>query len=69
MAAKGDDFSITDVNKRYIQNDKVELRILNDEIWLDCGTPDNLLEAGKLASAGVLSPSPCNIRPGEKNIE
>ena len=69
MAIKGDDFSITDVNKRYIQNGKVELRILNDEIWLDCGTPDNLLEAGKLASAGILSPSPCNIRPGEKYIE
>ncbi|MBT7939083.1 MAG: sugar nucleotidyltransferase [Euryarchaeota archaeon] len=69
MAAKGDEFSITDVNKRYIQNNKIELRILNDEVWLDCGTPDNLLEGGKLASAGVLSPSPCNIRPGEKKVE
>ncbi|MBT6971594.1 MAG: sugar nucleotidyltransferase [Euryarchaeota archaeon] len=69
MAAKGDEFSITDVNKRYIQNNKIELRILNDEVWLDCGTPDNLLEGGKFASAGVLSPSPCNIRPGEKKVE
>ncbi|MDC0056333.1 sugar phosphate nucleotidyltransferase [Deltaproteobacteria bacterium] len=69
MAVKGDDFSITDVNKRYIQSGKIELRILNEEVWLDCGTPDNLLKAGELASAGVLSPSPCNIRSGEKSIE
>ena len=69
MAKKGEDFSITDVNKRYINNGNIELRILNDEIWLDCGTPDDLLAAGKLASAGALSPSPCNIRPGEKDID
>lgn len=69
MATKGDSFSITDVNRRYINQGKIELRVLEDDVWLDCGTPDDLLDAGKLASAGVLSPSPCNIRPGEKHIE
>ena len=65
MAKKGDDFSITDVNRRYIEMGMATLHSLDDEIWLDCGTPSNLLLAGKLAAEGILSPEPCNLRPGE----
>ena len=65
MAAKGKDFSITDVNRRYISSGKATLRIIDDHLWLDCGTPDALLQASQLAADGELSPEPCNFRDGD----
>ena len=62
MHDKGDEFTITDVNRRYLKNNNARLKLLENDEWLDCGTPDSLLEASKLAEAGVISPNPCNLR-------
>lgn len=62
MEARGEAFSITDLNRRYIRQGQVAVRSIGEEVWLDCGTPDALQEAAELARAGVLSPLPCNVR-------
>ena len=62
MVTKGKDFTITDVNRHYISSGKATLRNIDDYLWLDCGTPDALLEASQLAADGKLSPEPCNFR-------
>jgi glucose-1-phosphate thymidylyltransferase len=62
VAERGDKFSITDLNITYLRDGKARLYKIDEEIWLDCGTPDALLEAGSLAAAGRLSPLPCNLR-------
>ena len=65
---KGADFSISDVNRWYIKNSNVNVRNLQDETWLDCGTPDALIEASLMAVKGLLSPEPCNIRDGDVGL-
>ena len=62
---KGDDFTITDVNCNYLNNNLAVLRNIDEYQWLDCGTPDALLEAAILAEKGLLIPGPCNIREGD----
>ena len=62
MAEKGTRFSITDLNRRYIARGQVTLRDISEGVWLDCGTPDALLQAAQLAEQGILSPLPCNLR-------
>ncbi len=66
---KGGDFSISDVNKWYIRNGDVNVRSLQDETWLDCGTPDALIEASLMASKGFLSPLPCKFRDGDAVLD
>ncbi len=39
-----------------------------NSLWIDCGTPDALVEASHLAEQGVLSPEPCNYRDGDSAI-
>ena len=58
-------FTITEVNRHYLQDGKVTLVDIDDYQWLDCGTPDALLEASQLAAAGKLSPEPCNRRTND----
>ena len=65
VAALGTSFSISDLNRRYVSESRATLRNIDDYQWFDCGTPDALLEASKLANEGVLSPEPCNMREGE----
>jgi len=65
FASESDGFSISDLNNKYIKLGKAKLKDLENEEWLDCGTPDALLRAAELAKAGQLSPEPCNIRPGD----
>ena len=65
LATEEEGFSITDLNKKYIEAGNAYLKDLEDEEWLDCGTPDALLKAAKLAKEGRLSPEPCNIRSGD----
>lgn len=67
MADKGEHFTITDVNRRYLATGDARLRHLVTEEWYDCGTPDSLLKAAELARAGLLNPEPCNIRAGDPN--
>ena len=66
-ATDSDGFSISDLNRKYIAMGDVHLKDLGDQEWLDCGTPDALLRAAELAKDGLLSPEPCNIRPGDPN--
>ena len=68
MELKGENFSITDVNRRYLQQNRIILKDLGDDIWLDCGTPDNLLIAARYAKDGALSPTPCNFKDGDSRI-
>ena len=65
VARLGTSFSISDLNRRYVTDTKAILRNIDEYQWFDCGTPDALLEASKLAKEGVLSPKPCNMREGE----
>jgi glucose-1-phosphate thymidylyltransferase len=65
MERKKGEFTITDINRRYISQGKATLRDIDDYLWLDCGTADALLEASQLAADGKLSPKPCNIRDGD----
>ena len=39
--------SITDVNKTYVAEGKAKIIDWPDSLWIDCGTPDALLEAAK----------------------
>jgi glucose-1-phosphate thymidylyltransferase len=52
------DFSISDVNRKYIQKNQVELLNIGKETWVDCGTPDSLLLASLMAKEGKLNPNP-----------
>ena len=54
----GNNFSITDVNRKYVQQGKAELLNIGKETWIDCGTPDSLLSAALMAKAGKLDPNP-----------
>ena len=65
----GNKFTITDVNRHYLREQKVKLVNIDDYQWLDCGTPDALLEASVLAKKGILSPEPCNIRDGDSALQ
>ena len=54
----GGNFSITDVNRKYVQQGQAELLNIGKETWIDCGTPDSLLSAALMAKAGKLNPNP-----------
>ncbi len=46
------ELEITDVNKVYLQNNQLRVRLLGRGIaWLDSGTPDSLLEASSFIAA------------------
>jgi glucose-1-phosphate thymidylyltransferase len=62
------DFSITNLNKLYIRKGAARLRDLGLEEWLDCGTPDALLRAGRLAKEGRISPEPCHLRVNDPSL-
>ena len=64
----GDSVSISDVNRMYIAEGKATIRNLVDETWLDCGTPDALLEASQMAKDGLLNPEPCVFREGDSGF-
>lgn len=64
----GGAFSITEVNRGYLRDGKARLKDLGDDIWLDCGTPDALLQGSLLAQQGALSPLPCNTRPNDPGL-
>ena len=51
-------FSISDINRKYIQKNQVKLLNLGKETWVDCGTPDSLLTASIMAKEGKLNPNP-----------
>jgi glucose-1-phosphate thymidylyltransferase len=58
VADKGESFSISDVNRMYIQNGDATLLNVGEETWIDCGTPATLLQASIMAKEGRLNPHP-----------
>ena len=47
--AKGDDFSISDITRRYVKDKTATIRNLGRHTWIDCGTPSSLLDAAIMA--------------------
>ena len=45
-------FSITDVNRKYVEKEQAELLNIGKETWVDCGTPESLLAASIMAKEG-----------------
>jgi glucose-1-phosphate thymidylyltransferase len=54
----GDGTSISDINRMYVKNNEAELISIGEETWVDCGTPDTLLQASIMAKEGKLDPKP-----------
>ena len=54
----GGKFSITDVNRKYVEKGQAELLNIGKETWVDCGTPESLLAASIMAKDGKLNPNP-----------
>tara|TARA_B100001113_G_scaffold352711_2_gene354853 strand:- start:200 stop:946 length:747 start_codon:yes stop_codon:yes gene_type:complete len=55
---KGDAFSISDITRRYVKAGQAEVLSVGAETWVDCGTPDALLQASQMAKDGKLDPTP-----------
>ena len=55
---KGAGFSISDVTKSYVRDGEANLLSVGEETWVDCGTPDSLLQAAMMAKEGKLNPHP-----------
>lgn len=41
----GDGFSISSITRKYIKNKNAMVRNIGENTWIDCGTPEGLLEA------------------------
>ncbi len=55
---KGQNLSISDINRLYVQDGTAKILSIGEETWLDCGTPDSLLKASIMAKDGKLNPKP-----------
>jgi len=55
---KGDSFSISDINRAYIAEGKAKFVSVGADTWVDCGTPETLLQASIMAKEGKLNPRP-----------
>ena len=51
----GADFSISDITRRYVKQGEATIRNIGEGTWVDCGTPENLLKAGRLAFKGEIT--------------
>jgi glucose-1-phosphate thymidylyltransferase len=60
LCLKGEEevLSITDINRIYVKEGTVKLLNIGEETWVDCGTPESLLQAGIMAKEGKLNPKP-----------
>ena len=59
---KGSEMSISDINRSYVKEGAASIIQSENSLWIDCGTPDAIVEASQLAEQGLLSPEPCNYR-------
>ena len=66
---KGSEMSISDINRSYVKEGAASIIQSENSLWIDCGTPDAIVEASQLAEQGLLSPEPCNYRGGDSVIE
>jgi glucose-1-phosphate thymidylyltransferase len=53
--AKGPLFSISDITRIYIKNQNFTIHNIGPNTWIDCGTPDGLLEASIMARNDEIS--------------
>ena len=58
----GTGFSISDINRAYISEKKARIVSVGEETWVDCGTPETLLQASIMAKDGKLNPNPYKER-------
>ena len=59
---RGEAFSISDINRAYIAEGNAEFVSVGAETWVDCGTPETLLQASIMAREGKLNPRPFRER-------
>ena len=59
---RGEAFSISDINRAYIAEGNAEFVSVGAETWVDCGTPETLLQASIMAKEGKLNPRPFRER-------
>ena len=55
---RGDVFSISDINRIYGKAGLAEVLSVGTETWIDCGTPEAILQASQMARDGKLDPTP-----------
>ena len=55
---RGENFSISDVTRKYVHIGKAKLLSVGKETWVDCGTPETLLLASQMVKDGKLTPAP-----------
>tara|TARA_B100000768_G_scaffold22580_1_gene20125 strand:+ start:274 stop:1023 length:750 start_codon:yes stop_codon:yes gene_type:complete len=58
VSKQGSNFSISDVTRAYVRKGAAKLLTVGEETWVDCGTPDSLLQAALMAKEGKLNPRP-----------
>ena len=46
-------FSISDVTRQYLKEGIAKIINVGDNTWIDCGTPEGLVRAGKMVESGV----------------
>jgi len=51
-------FSISDVNRHYVRQKLAKIQSNGEDTWVDCGTPEGLFQAGKMAFDQKLNPQP-----------
>lgn len=54
-AKNSEGISISDLNRMYLTESKVELRDIGAHTWIDCGTPEGLLTGSRLVEEGIIS--------------
>ena len=52
LFSQAEKFSISDVNNLYINEGKAKILNVGDDTWIDCGTPQSLLQASIMAFEG-----------------
>lgn len=53
-SVQGDqNFSISDVTRQYLKEGIAKIINVGDNTWIDCGTPEGLVRAGKMVESGV----------------
>ena len=55
---RGDAFSISDITRSYVKSREADVLSVGEETWVDCGTPESLLQASQMAKDGKLDPTP-----------
>ena len=58
VAEHGDGFSISNITRTYVKAGRASVLSVGEETWVDCGTPDSLLQASQMAKDGKLDPNP-----------